>query len=705
MSARWDPISPPLSRRSLLLGTSAVLAVTGFRWSPAAAEQPALRELVPSGVKSVFFGLSADPPYDHGAAPSCAMDRNATVVEVHENAGTIWWRVGDIDGASLVWQNEAQKFSPPPKGGGGRNPSVALNDKGVVVAAYDDGGKYRGYYTGQLSGTSITWANPLGLSARNTGVDPAIALNEAGRVVEVHKSEGAKNTLWWQVGEFEGTSLKWSTANPLPSSSGITPSVAINNNGLVVAVWRGSQSQELYYVIGQQVENKQAKGDTIKWTINWFSPTTGYGKGSTPSIALTDDNMVYEVHRSEGAYNNLWQLIGRVVDVSQDDKPVGKKIEWLDWLGNKEPSWLYDYGQRPQIACNGRHAVQVHSSPNSKNLYANSAIVFNRASWMGHDYEKLKSKKLKELVLPASHDAGMYQSTGQAAVTQDLSVYSQLSYGVRYFDLRPRVWGGGGLPESFVIHHTFNGPYLSEVLADMKKFFDEGHRELVILKFSTYQYHSAKENFDQNWFNKLCRLIQETLGDYLYYGEKGDPRLADRTISTYLEDGGKILVVCDRGIYPPDAYDIPDAPGKPQGVSGIWHYRGWDAPDYYKGELTVFDVYSNTEDFQTMRGDQLRKFKEFDGTCKHSSTFPCDLFLLSWTLTPTDAHAGLVVTEYENQPGYVWKLSVPANAALVDSLAKEKTNAHDQIINLLYTDYVEYSRSTDVAFVRNGLLT
>ena len=62
-----------------------------------------------------------------------------------------------------------------------------------------------------------------------------------------------------------------------------------------MALWSqfgGSQSQELINVIGQQVENKQAKGDTIKWTINWFSPTTGYGKGSTPSIALTDDNMV-----------------------------------------------------------------------------------------------------------------------------------------------------------------------------------------------------------------------------------------------------------------------------------------------------------------------------------------------------------------------------------------------------------------------------
>jgi len=58
-------------------------------------------------------------------------------------------------------------------------------------------------------------------------------------------------------------------------------------------------------------------------------------------------------------------------------------------------------------------------------------------------YPVLAEQPLREMVIPASHDAGMYtisKSYGGIAhntVTQRVSIYEQLHHGVRYFDIRP----------------------------------------------------------------------------------------------------------------------------------------------------------------------------------------------------------------------------------------------------------------------------
>jgi hypothetical protein len=88
----------------------------------------------------------------------------------------------------------------------------------------------------------------------------------------------------------------------------------------------------------------------------------------------------------------------------------------------------------------------------------------------------------------------------------------------------------------------------------------------------------------------------------------------------------------------------------------------------------------------------------FDGNCRDSSV-PCDLFLLSWTLTPGSGMEG-------TNPAS--RLSRAANKELVGSVTMEtapRRTAQGRAINvnLLYTDVVEKSRSVDVALVRNGL--
>jgi hypothetical protein len=96
-----------------------------------------------------------------------------------------------------------------------------------------------------------------------------------------------------------------------------------------------------------------------------------------------------------------------------------------------------------------------------------------------------------------------------------------------------------------------------------------------------------------------------------------------------------------------------------------------------------------------LRQGQKPKFQWFDGICRNQyldqgvkKDWPCDLFLLSWTLTPFVDAIDTART---------------ANQRLVDREGDLGANPHGQRVNLIYTDDVQNSRSADVALLRNGL--
>ena len=69
-------------------------------------------------------------------------------------------------------------------------------------------------------------------------------------------------------------------------------------------------------------------------------------------------------------------------------------------------------------------------------------------------------------------------------------------------------------------------------------------------------------------------------------------------------------------------------------MPGIWVYRDWDAADAERGDLRVYDRYAASTDYLRMKADQFDKFARYDGKCRRRSDLACDLFMLSWTLTP-----------------------------------------------------------------------
>ncbi|MEB3335760.1 MAG: hypothetical protein VKP70_12345, partial [Cyanobacteriota bacterium] len=277
-------------------------------------------------------------------------------------------------------------------------------------------------------------------------------------------------------------------------------------------------------------------------------------------------------------------------------------------------------------------------------LWFSTSLIAERRSWMQDNLPALQAKTLRGLTLPASHDSG-----------------------IRDFDLRPG-WAGIGF---YIFHGEILGPPLADVLADIQRFMEEGHRELIILKFSHFK------DIDDALHPDLVAMIRDVLHPWLLPSLPEHQRLADIPLGQLIAQSGVVLPVCS-GALPVN-----------HAAEGIWVYRDWDSKDPEAGHLCVHDRYSDTTSYSEMKGDQINEFQTFEGQCQENPRVPCDLFLLSWTLTPIT---------------HVWKTCKEANLNLGAEIAHlDVPNSQGLIANLIYVDDVETARVTDVAILQNDL--
>jgi hypothetical protein len=584
----------------------------------------------PAAQPDALFGIGQN--YDTGRMSHVALNPKGLVLEVHasQNFATLYCRTGSLQADTVAWGASVSY-------GAGSSPCVALNGSGVAVEVHaESDGKGLAWLVGSAAASGVRW--PQGARHYAVGATPAVALNDQGLLVEVHL-DPATGELVAMAGRSKGGDVTWGGSQAL--GAGRQPALALSGKGEVILVHQAASGNGLLCRLGR------IQGDLIQW-----GPARPYGEGSHPSVAWGRDGLLVEVHQNPaGLERRMGMLQGEAVA----------------WSG----AAYFDDGAEPSVACAGGKAIQTHSSENFSTLWYSASLILDRPDWMRDRLGgSLKDKTLKQLALPASHDAGMYLAGARSLLgkTQDLNIHDQLMAGVRYFDLRPR-WAGNDL---VICHGPINGPKLADVLGDVGRFMAEGRRELAILKFSHYS-----DFDDAKAYQELARRIKAALDPWLVTALPAGRRLCDLPLQELLATGGKVLVVCD------EAFPLRF----PQ--RGIWVYRDWDAPDADAGDLRVFDQYANKIALTAMKDDQTRKFQAYDGRCKHpgkdGQPVPCDLFLLSWTLTP---------------PTGVWLVSKDANRSLAAAANFLLPNAKGQGVNLFYTDYVEYSHSTDMSILK-----
>jgi hypothetical protein len=595
-------------------------------------------------MKSCFFGLGVE--FDDGDYPGVAINEGGTIVEVHKNEGgwKLYGRLGQVEQATVTWYDTGEDRDNYTDGS---EPACAINNHGVIVEVHKrEVGDVLFSTYGRVDGTSIDWADDSE-EYDGDGKVPGVALNDNGRVLSVFQKND--DELRYRVGQVDTANEEIDWEDPHGFATGVRPRVAMNNSNYAIAVWNNESSSTMKYCVGA------VGSDEITWGVVYDLPQTGY----TPSVALTNDNFVVVVYKPLAV--NLNQLTGRLDTGS-------KTIAWD--LGGA--ALYYDDGKNPSVAAAGSMAITLHQGESLSRLWFATSIITDRANWMRDRLGSLGSRQLKDLILPASHDSGMYTAgLSIVAKTQELSILGQLENGIRYFDLRPKYDAGD---DRFDIHHGgVEGPTLAAVLADIRE-FAASHSELIIIDFSHFEDFGS--NSVSTVYDRFTSQISDALGLWMFMNKPADVRLSQLTLRDYALGSSRILVCIDDDF----AIKYPKA--------GFWLFRNSLAANVAEGALRVFDQYASDMNYDDMRDDQLRKYENYAGYA--NPVIECDLFLLSWTCTSI-VGAG------------VWQISKDPNRHLGRIMADLNIpNDHGQIPNLLYVDYCEFARVTDVALFANG---
>ncbi|MCF6766548.1 hypothetical protein L3V82_12290 [Thiotrichales bacterium 19S3-7] len=305
-----------------------------------------------------------------------------------------------------------------------------------------------------------------------------------------------------------------------------------------------------------------------------------------------------------------------------------------------------------------------------------SFASLDTSNWMA---QLSDSTKINQLVLPGSHDAGMYLTkhctffvAPQWAQAQGSNIYDQLSFGSRYFDIR--------ISDDFddnrlTTYHRSDGigcdgDFLDNILEQTTEFLRQHPNEFVILKFSHTRsdgkYDPKKET------SEVVNLLEDKYKQYLFVTVDKDINLANLQLE---QVRGKIIAVFD-GEYDHDNLINPHL--------GTFSYSDYNPNNKtINSNIAVYDQYSDKSNYNKMKTDQIDKLHQYGGLGQNY------LFLLSWTLTGS-------ISELD-----IKKLANTANEHLKDELHDLIINQQYPKPNIVYIDFMSQELGKEIIQYNN----
>jgi hypothetical protein len=157
----------------------------------------------------------------------------------------------------------------------GDNPAVAMNSHGQIVEVHNSGSGELWYWTGTYGADGrVTW---LRQGRYDKGVTPAVALNDNGWLVEVHQSQNA-TTLWYRVGRLGSDGeISWSASHQY--DKGVVPTLAFTNTaGTTLREIHQSQNNSQNWTWAGVLNTGSS---TVAWSGNAKTSVAGYNKTSS----------------------------------------------------------------------------------------------------------------------------------------------------------------------------------------------------------------------------------------------------------------------------------------------------------------------------------------------------------------------------------------------------------------------------------------
>ena len=243
-------------------------------------------------------------------------------------------------------------------------------------------------------------------------------------------------------------------------------------------------------------------------------------------------------------------------------------------------------------------------------------------SWMQASLEMIGKRPLRHVCMPGSHDSGISVINGgtlfgdaRSSQTQANSIADQLALGIRFFDIRPVIAGGGFYTGHYgnlpgLGWQGVNGQSIRQIIQQMNA-FTASNKELLILSISHDFNTDAGRHYRGFNQEEWDRFLQELSGlDSLFLSPQGTPDLTLLTMNQLI--GNKqaaviVVIFIDRSHL----------------TLGNFTGRGF----YYDSQFPFYDNYANSNDPKVLMEDQLRKL--------HLERNHPDkpLFSLDWTLT------------------------------------------------------------------------
>ncbi|OUL29616.1 hypothetical protein BV378_05380, partial [Nostoc sp. RF31YmG] len=152
---------------------------------------------------------------------------------------------------------------------------------------------------------------------------------------------------------------KYENNKSIDYDDGIQPSVAVTNDGLVLEVHKSQSHDTLWYHVGK------VNGDNVDW-----GGSVQYDNGVQPSVAITNDGLVVEVHQSQNSKTLWYRGTGQVNNNT------------IDGWDDKKKSQNYGDGTSPRVACNGEFAVETHSGADDQLLCSVLTLPAFRSNWI-----------------------------------------------------------------------------------------------------------------------------------------------------------------------------------------------------------------------------------------------------------------------------------------------------------------------------------
>jgi hypothetical protein len=638
---------------------------------------------------------------DAGFYPCVALNSDGDVMLVaaqsqHEDT-TLFLRQGKLNRNNTVSWGPLQNYDT------GTYPSIALTDPvgdgkqryfietHYVRGSGGDSWQQLYWHLGRLDEDGIHIAKKI---KGDHGEKPSVTMDNSGFFVQVHESNN-KATLWYRCGQFSFDKMEARMEDSIEYDRGYWPSVAMiregEHRGFVVEVHMSSENATLWYRLGQ--------ADPTTRTLKWSPGAVKYDNGLYPSVAVNNDGLVLEMHRSDN-YQHLWYRVGQ--------------IDFDNWTIAWGSSYRLDPGLFPSVAINDRFALQVH--PSSKEaLWYSGGILTDYSRWMQDLMPYIGNTPLWQITLPGTHDAAMYYTRDilikeynwaeelvrhwvreHWCQTQNESILEQLRGGIRYFDLRPAVYFPTPLGDPVLyMYHSFAGPTVQEVLKDVQQFmYDcqaQNANELVVLAWS--HFYEFDGDFD---FKPLTQMVNEYLGEFLYTVK--NPDKVDFLKMTYgqlidSESGQRptVLFLVEKGDY--DYWVRWGGDWKPP--AGVWPYQKMSkssSPDNITGGMRIIDDYADTPDHYKMESDQKEKLLYTKGGNDQRS------FLLSWTLTASTDWKWWYDRYTGKAPHSIYDMSFEVKNDLAPFLRRYASTYE---INMLYTDYWEDAATPLLAVLMN----